>query len=95
MESIMPQPSIYPGNQPIILLSVYYPHYHDVKVLEWLLDHFHPRNARIIAAGPILEDMTRYAVVRFVSELDARKFKNWAREQKFRIVDRDVRAEQS
>jgi hypothetical protein len=89
----MMQPRRTPVEQPIILLSVYYPHHHDVKVIEWLLDHFHPRNARIIAAGPILQDMTRYAVLRFVSELDVRRFKNWAREQKYRIVDRGVRGE--
>ena len=68
-----------------VALTVYYPHYHDIKLIEWTLDNLDPKLGKIIASSPIIENEIKYSILAFTSELDARKFKNWAEEQNFKV----------
>jgi len=44
-----------------------------------------PKLGKIVATSPVIQDRVKYSVLAFTSELDARKFKNWAAEQNFKV----------
>ncbi|MBL4583771.1 MAG: hypothetical protein JKX83_04045 [Pseudomonadales bacterium] len=66
-------------------LTVYYPHEQDLALVKWTLVNLDPKLGKIVATSPVIQDRVKYSVLAFTSELDARKFKNWAAEQNFKV----------
>lgn len=81
----MPEPFIKQLLRGKFALTVYHPRSHDSAVADWIRDNLVPKRAQIVGSSPVIQDNIKYSVLAFVSELDARKFRNWALEQKFDV----------
>lgn len=81
----MPEPFLKQLLRGKFALTVYHPRDHESKLAEWIRCNLPPARAQIVGSSPVIKDNIKYSVLAFVSELDAQKFRVWAREQKFDV----------
>ena len=81
----MPEPFLKQLLRGKFALTVYHPHSQESKLSDWISDNLVASRAKIVGSSQVIQDNIKYSVVVFVSELDARKFRNWAFDQKFDV----------
>lgn len=81
----MPEPFIKQLLRGKFGLTVYHPREHEARIIEWVRNNLDESRYQILGSSPVVQDGVKYSVLAFISELDARKFKNWAAEQRFEV----------